>query len=345
MVATWLFIGTLSPVAIGAPPQVVTEADAAAAAELLAAGKKAHAAGKLEAARAAFEQAYRLDPRPIGHAANLGTVELSLGRYRDAAEHLADALTRLEIDAPKAQFDSLSKSLQAARAEVGEVQVEVSAPSELRVDDKLLGAVHDKRAVYVDPGTHTLSAQAPGYRNASAQVVVDKGQRHAVRLELLPDAPAAATPRFGAPPPNPVAPDTTSPAPGRRSIVPLIVGGAAAAVATGIGIGLLVHSGSRADDAEAMRQELYSAYGPGPCGAGLEPAAVAPCADLRDVVDAQYGSRNAAVGFFIGAGVAAGAGVATYFLLPRRARPSAEAWRVEPVVGTGAGAVRVEGSF
>ncbi len=67
--------------------------DPEAAAKRFEEGRRAFAQGKTEEAYRAFLEAFEEDRCPAAYAANLGTVELVLGHYRDAAEHFARALS------------------------------------------------------------------------------------------------------------------------------------------------------------------------------------------------------------------------------------------------------------
>ena len=61
------------------------------AANFMRNGVKEYRKGNLEAARAAFAQAWQMNPH-TAIAANLGAVEMRLGLYRQAAEHWAFCL-------------------------------------------------------------------------------------------------------------------------------------------------------------------------------------------------------------------------------------------------------------
>jgi tetratricopeptide (TPR) repeat protein len=327
-------------------PAAVSTQDAARAAEQFAKGRALVAAGTREQALEAFREAYRLDPRPAAHAGNLGAVELHLGHHREAAVHLAEAIQRLEINAPKPQFDALTSLLKAAEAEVGKLRVVVGVPSKLTVDGEPMGDVEQERVVLVEPGRRVVVASARGYRTARAELDVGKGEQRDVTLRLELEATPRPTPAS----PTPAADQVTQPQtdqPGARNLLPLVVGGAIAATAAGFGVGFLVHSGNRADDAEALRASLGAKAGAsqGFCAEPVPADRVAGCADLREAVDGESSARNTAIGFFIGAGAAAAVGAGLYLLLPPQRRPSAQRISVLPAVAADAGSVVVTGTF
>jgi tetratricopeptide (TPR) repeat protein len=126
----------------GATPAAPASAKAAPdrADELFEQGAAAYDAGRLPEAQTKLEQAWALK-KTHDIAGNLGVVELKLGKYPQAAEHLAWALQHFpptEADQAKRGFE---KQLAKARAEVGALRVRVSVDgAEVTVNGRAVGA-------------------------------------------------------------------------------------------------------------------------------------------------------------------------------------------------------------
>ncbi|XYH96529.1 PEGA domain-containing protein [Sorangium sp. So ce1128] len=289
-------------------------------------------------ARDKFLEAWKLK-RSYDVAANLGDVELMLGEARGAAEHLAYALREFPAGGKPALRQTLAKRFDEARRLVGALRIQASKPgAEVLVDGRSIGYAPIDDEVFVEPGTHQLTARREGYDDATANVEAKAGGAYEVTLTLEPAAAQA------------LAPKESAAAPQRRQETPAATGAAASppsglVVSAGIGLTALLAGGgiaftlasnSKATDADALAAELGRDGGRSACWSGGAPK----CSTLHDLNVQSDTFHNLAVAGFVGAGVA-GAATLVYALWPRA---SADA-RVMPVVGAGAGGVVVGGRF
>jgi hypothetical protein len=314
----------------------------AQARELYVEGSKAAQAGHLERARIFYTSAWRAQ-RHWQIAGTLGHVELSLGRYRDAAEHLAFFL-RETRDLPSVDprdRAALAAELERAKAKIGVVTAVVHpAGAEVVVDGASLGKAPLVDPVFVDPGRHVIEARLPGYPavvdardvvpGTSAKIALTLTPIAATVGQRLPPPPAvpppdaapqaapltAAPPQAAPPPPAPPPQAATPPAAAPPAAPPrristskaIFIGGA---VTTGalaiIGTGLAVGASAKASSARDCEV--------GPCqGASTQ----ATRRDAFDQLESQKVSLgDAAIGTFIAAGAVAAATV-TYALVAKK---------------------------
>jgi len=101
------------------------EATSAQVNQLFAQAQTAFAKGDKVAACDAYKAAWALQ-KSYDIAGNLGGVELKLGRYRDAAEHLAFALDDFPPTGEPAQRQAVERKLAEALNEIGRLHVRVS---------------------------------------------------------------------------------------------------------------------------------------------------------------------------------------------------------------------------
>jgi hypothetical protein len=165
---------------------------------------------RYEEARGAFLQAYALKRHPAV-LLNLAQSEIRSGRVADAARHFA-AFLRDSTSASGVERTEAEKGLQAARAKLGRIQVNVSEPgAEVLVDGETVGVSPLPEPVDVSPGSHSVEAKHAG-RSATATVVAQLGKQANATLSLdsgatpaaavaVPVAPQPATPVATAPPP------------------------------------------------------------------------------------------------------------------------------------------------
>jgi hypothetical protein len=290
-------------------------------------------------ARDAFLAAWKLK-RSYDVAANLGDVELLLGEARSAAEHLAYALREFPAGGKPALRATLTKRFDEARRLVGALRIQVSKPgAEVFVDGRSIGYAPIDDEVFVEPGTHQLTAQREGYTDATVSIEAKAGGASEVTLTLEPAAAPAVTAKL--PEATVVQPAHSAEeyAGGPRRA--MLIGGAATAGAAAVaGVVFTVLAVAKGDEAESQRDALVRENGPGACTRASAPAA---CSDLRDADDAHIRAANGAILSFAAAG-AIGAGTAIYWLATR---PSAsqQGVRAMPVVGASGFGVSVSGEF
>jgi hypothetical protein len=173
--------------AAGTPPEADVSAQAAV---LYEAGAKAFEANRLEEARAFFLAALRLK----NHwqiAGNLGSIEFSMDRRRDAAEHLDFAL-RTAGDSISAQDrQKMQELLDKARTSIGSLSISVDVPgAEVLVDGRSVGKAPFTGPIYVEPGARLIEARREGYAVQQARREIGAGAlaQVALHLERLPEA-------------------------------------------------------------------------------------------------------------------------------------------------------------
>jgi hypothetical protein len=156
-----------------------------------------------------FRRAYALYPNAPSLALGLARALAANGKVV-AAEETYNKIIR---DGAPAGNQVFAKAVDDAKAEIGAVSarvayatINVTGPdtSKLTLDGQPLAwaAVGARRAV--DPGEHTLSATADGYKPAESKFKVDSGKDTTVSLTMEKDASAVTPPPGG----------TTTPPPG-----------------------------------------------------------------------------------------------------------------------------------
>jgi hypothetical protein len=183
----------------------------------------------------------------------------------------------------------------------------------------------------VDPGEHVVQATAPGKKPWLGRHSVAEGGASAdILVPLLEDGPAPAAPEA----PAPAAAE-------RRSIVPAVALGGAAVVLAGVGVGLFVTGKAEASDAGSLAKTISRSNRRCSTTVNTDP----DCVRLVDGLHSADKLHDAAVGVFIGAGVA-GAAAVTWLLLPQSAAKRAPAgFTATPIAGASQGGLLISGVF
>jgi len=264
---------------------------------------------------------------------NLGTAELELGKYRDAAEHLARSLADMPVTAKPEVKKVTEDNFTRALGEVGTVILKVSPPqARVVVGDRTYDPGDYRDKIFVEPGAVTVSAgDAVGYAPDKKQVTLARG--HSAVVELYLKAEAGPGPSVTA-----TASAVPTAVPGGNPVV-LWGGVGLAVVGIGVGAGLLGAGLGKKGEADSLRNMLL-AQGKNVCAPGS--AAAADCKKYVDAGTTGATLGNAGAGMLIGAGAVA-VGTLIYFLVTR----SKEAPPVKAGVALGpfGGAFSVQGSF
>jgi hypothetical protein len=293
-----------------------------------------YAAGKLAEAEGLFEQAFALK-QSHDIAANLGLVELKLGKARESAEHLAFALRR----SPPSDSDELRKRikqrLDEALSFVGTLRVKAGvAGAEIVIDGNVVGTEPLEGEVFVEPGAHTIEARLVGYKGAPQAVTVAKGQSADVALTLVKSSTVDAG--SGKPPGS----GKGEPAePGGPSKGVIIAGVTTSVLAIGGGIVFAVVSSVNAADAEERSMTLAQKGG-APC---LMSSPGPECEAFKSSLTAERTFGNLSLWSFV-VGGALGAGTAIYALAAPKSKPKS-AVQAAPVVWTSGGGLMVVGRW
>lgn len=343
LLAILLALGTsLQAAAQPSPAPVTKESEEAVekARQLFAEGSKDYQQKQYAKAYVSYVASWALKQH-YATAANLADCEIHLGKYRDAAEHLAYAI-RLGPKDDAAQRKKLQAALDQMRSHIGTVTLTVDEEgAEVLVDEIVIGKAPLADPVFANPGRHRIRAR--GRQSSSKEEVVEAapGSTHAItlRLEAIATNPPAsptssAGGRSGAPTPLP----TTTTEPTGPSPILLISGTALSIAGIGLGIGLTAASTNRADDAEEKVDALRQMGRVNACGG--QPAV---CADIDRDRRARDTLATGATVSFVLAGAAA-AGTVTYLLVTRNAKPTV-GLHVVPAVGMGQGGVVVLGRW
>ncbi|HEX8790172.1 MAG TPA: PEGA domain-containing protein [Polyangiaceae bacterium] len=301
--------------------------------QLLTAGQVAAACGKLE-------QSEQLDPK-IGRLLNVAYCHEKQGRIA-TAWHEYDQAAAMAVQAHQAEREKfarkhaaeLAKKLAFLRLDVG------SLPdgAQVSIDDKPLA--HDQWPVpfAVDPGDHTITVAAPGYKTHMQSVTIaGTGETRvavgALEKEEAPPAPATPAPEpapapapVAQPEPQPAAAVAEEPPPSHGSSRTLgwIVGGAGV-VALGVGAGF-------GFDALSLKSQAD-----GHC-----PNRQCDATGLSDISSAKTAATVSTIGLAVGV---VGVGVGAFFLLRPSSSPSAASAAVTPFVGADRAGVALQGAW
>lgn len=296
--ATWPDVGAAQPT-----PAVDVGAQADAH---FARGKAALKQGKKQEALAAYKEAFALK-QSFDVAGNLGSLELDMGLFRDAAEHLDFAMrhyaatgsTAAQLAKARARYVEATREVQ-----VWKVDVE-PAGAEVFVDGVSVGIAPFDHVLFVAPGSRVIEARLAQHEPQKQTLLAAKGATGSVQLKLQPiqAAASAAIPPTTAtgngtgekPPLRPAAPQAATEV---WPTWPVYAGAGAAAVSAAVGVVFVLSGSSASADADEKRDQLATS-GKG-CGAAGCPALVTAYEDA----DSAY---NTAVPLLVAAGLLAGA--------------------------------------
>ncbi|WP_437578075.1 hypothetical protein [Sorangium sp. So ce887] len=324
-----------------APPVVSPAATAAT----LRRAEQERRAGRWEEAAAAYRTAWEStgDPRWAGE---LGLAELSLRRFRDAAEHLRRALEAGDALAPGVRA-KLQRGLQRAAQEVAAVAIVVGEPeAEVFMDGRRVGQGLATYVVYVEPGSHEARATLGGHEDGVGRFEAQRGDTPAIGLALKEKPPgprpSAAASRVAAVAPGPAA---LRPAAAEVAIGPAIRVGGLALASAGIvvGAGFALASAIKDTEAEALREQVLSGHTDTTdhtCHekiASKEPK----CAQLLDAFHARDALGLVAVASFVASGVVGAAALSSFWWAP--SPENGGGVRVVPQATARGAGVRIEG--
>ncbi|WP_437299107.1 hypothetical protein [Sorangium sp. So ce426] len=278
-----------------APAAAQSAADVAVAREIFIEASELARQGRWEQARERYERSLAIKRAPIT-LYSLGVAQQQTGQLVEALESFRAFLVEPSAPATKGYEKLARQAIQELEHKVAALELRLSPGDavglEVKIDGVVVPAAALDRPRPVNPGDHTVTASAPGYREAERSVAAAPGSRAVVVLSLEREvaAPAApAEPRVSstsAPasvaPARPVlrgAPPSSAPDAVPSRVVPIVLlAGGLTTVAAGAAIGLLgVASASDAptrdgDAADAARAQALA--GDIVAGAGLLAAGV-----------------------------------------------------------------------
>jgi hypothetical protein len=315
-----------------APPAAPQGTDDERAAKWLSEGNKAFKDGKFAEAEKAYKEAFALK-QVYDIAGNLAMSEFAQSKHRDAAQHLALAIRLFPVTGEPATREQMQKTFDQCKGHVGTVKVEVATirGAQVSADGKVFGEAPLADDLFLEPGSHTISVTAKGYKDASKSVDVQKGIASVVKLDLVLLPPEVVV-RNG--PDMPAAPP--------RSKKPAIALGAFGIVALGVGGALLGVGAGKKGDAGTLHDQIVSdnhACVPGFTNLDTR------CGALKDQLASGYTLQNAG-GVILGVGVVSAAAAVVYLLMPPPRNPKeSPSVKVAPTAGREQGGIVVSGSF
>ena len=292
------------------------------ASDLMNQGVASYSKGNLEAARRSFLAAFELAPHHT-IASNLAEVEIKLGRYRDASEHLNYVLRSLPPNATEERASS-EKGLAQCRERLSVVRVAVSVQgAAVTLDGKSVGNAPLETELWLEPGEYVVEARHTGYEAASERVRVKAGESREIVLAL-----GKVVAQGGTAPSSAAPPDEAQHSPGVSGKTVVLIGGSALTVAAAtVGTVFLLKSNAASEDADQaladIKREEPDLWENGQACL-LEPA-LRPnaCATLTQAQKDQETFKNVAIGGFVAAGVLGVGTVVTYLLWPEDKSSSA----------------------
>lgn len=224
-----------------------------------AAYREGYAAVRAENWPTAYDIFVRLwkEERRFDVALNLGQAEFQLGKYRDAAEHLAFAAARIPLGEKPERAERIAEALRIVKEKVGSLTITVDRPgATIAIDGEPVGTAPIAEELFVDPGVRVIEASLEGYQGAKRELEVVAGKTYDIALALEPKTEAQGPATSAAAVPPPASPPTRSSAPVAaaeptgRTIA--LIGGltltGAAAIATTVFALDASSSGARAED-------------------------------------------------------------------------------------------------
>ncbi|WP_438033786.1 hypothetical protein [Sorangium sp. So ce204] len=330
-----------------APPQATSPAPAQAdamsraARDMFAKGEEAWMQGKYDLCHAWFLAAWSIRPhRQI--AGNLAACELKVGRYRDAAEHLAFLMRPTPDGKPTPLSQEHRALLDEAMAKIAVLQIDAEPGTTVVLDGNIVGQAPLPTPLYLEPGEHTIEGRSASGLVEKHSTRFDAGTQRTIALQ--PRAPQAAAPPQAALPvaPPPVAP---APPPDTRVRDGVVIGGLAlGGAALAAGVVLVVVSNGKSEDASEARHSIAKDGGINAC---KDPAFRARCDALADAKLAEQTTRDLAIAGFVTASAALGGAALASMLWPVGA-PRAEAargLRIAPAVTAQSAGLMIGGAF
>jgi hypothetical protein len=237
-------------------------------------------------------------------ALNLGHVEVELGKYCDAIEHLQYSLPSL--DAKGSDATIAREWLAKAKAKVALLSISAEGIGvDVLIDDKSAGMAPLPR-VCVDAGKHTIAARDGDARDEVTDTY-EPGTTREVKLAPRKSVPPPAVKTATTSTVASALPGSSLPRP-RKEL--LIGGGALAGAAFVAGAVFAGLSASMTGDVQSVRRSLTQ----GECrGNDDDPQ----CKQLFSLMNERNGFATAALWSFLGGAVVGGATVAYWFLAPR----------------------------
>jgi hypothetical protein len=321
-----------------AAPSMAYADDKAEAAQMYRAGTDRFMRRDFEGARAAFLQAYSLDPLPR-YLWDLALSEHNLNLPVDALGHFRKYLSLPAVDDEHRR--KARRPMGEAEAKTGHAVLDVPPGAVVTADGRELTLYADHTIDFL-PGKHTIEARS-GTSKASAVIEAKAGET--VHPDLRFEAPPPLAPVAQAPsplPPTPSLPEEPPHAPApvgsSSSTAKWITAGAVG----GVGVASLVISGVFFANASGQNDTIQSASAQ--AGVCPQPPTTPQCINLANAVNAKANDENLGRGFLIGGGLLVAGAIVTVLVWPRAHDVSSVGF-VAPVALPGGGGALWTGSF
>src|SRR5205814_3955657 len=168
-----------------APRARAADADTARAEELIRQANALRQRGQDPAALPLVREAYDVARSPRT-AAQLGLVELALGYWVSADDHLSEALAPASHPWIDRNRKVLQESQASARSHVGTLVIEGQPPgADVRVNFVRVGNFPLPASIRVGEGTVTIDVTASGHEDAKRTIMVRGGSTEKVRFDLV----------------------------------------------------------------------------------------------------------------------------------------------------------------
>ena len=299
------------------PAATKAEAEGAKAAAYRAQGEELYEQGNYRDAITRLRAAWALR-KEAPTVVLLGECEVKLGRFPDAAGHLAEGLTMLAQGKERARVQAL---FDEVRPKVGGIELVVNVKGATVIAGSFVGETPIPE-VFVQPGDLTITVKKAGYGEQQRPVKTVAGKT--VRLEVSLSSTGT------------VVSGTQGQDPRLISLVPAYVAGGLAVIAIGAGIGLRLSGEGKGSEADELLGQLE---GDAPCSAAEPDAACATIKSLRTEHDELV---NASTGVLVGGGALLAGAVVYGAIANRRNRGG---FSMVPVAAPTYGGLLFQGSF
>ncbi|NLE89146.1 MAG: hypothetical protein GX607_22405 [Myxococcales bacterium] len=280
------------------------EVDLERARELFAAGKTSMEHGDWREAARRFREAAIIKDTPglRYHIAYCEENAEQLLRARveyEAAGRLLEALPAPDVEG------LLGPALARVAQKIPEVRLELTPPAEVTlvsVDGQELADW--RKPVELDPGRHWVQVEARGYRPATVEFTLERGQKQALWVRLQPEGSASPPHSVGS---NSVGSRSAapSPEPPRWRTPVLVTGGAVSLAGLGLGVWALLDRSVAIEEAAWARSGVLRLSGADGSCEGASGALALACDDLAAAERRRDRANQFAIGGFALAGVGA----------------------------------------
>lgn len=261
----------------------------------------------------------RESPHGIGLIYHLADCHKHIGRTASAWAGFRDAAAAADIEGLQDRAEDARKRAAALVPHLSLLRIVVPADAatvpdlQVQRDGIPIHRLLWNKSIPVDPGTHVISATAPGRELWNTSVVVNEpGAVIAIDVPVL--KPAQSKHAINRLPQNGSSADTVS---GSSAFRTGIVTGSAvvSAVALEIAVGFTMAANGQASHVRAIRSTLADASA---CYGKPAQNIERTCTALREMGAAWDIFENAAITSYVVSGVTAGGAIATYLLWPKR---------------------------